>query len=58
MEAGAGSALTLLGTVITALIGYVEQMLGMIMENELALIVIGFFVIGGAIGIALRLIGR
>lgn len=54
----AGSALTLLGTVITALISYVEQMLGMIMENELALIVIGFFVIGGAIGIALRLIGR
>lgn len=52
------NALTLLGTVITALIGYMEQILEMIMSNEIALIAVGFFVIGGAIGLALRLIGR
>lgn len=52
------SALTILGNVITALIGYMEQVLTMILENEIALIAVGFFVIGGAIGLALRLIGR
>lgn len=52
------NVLTSLGTIITAIMGYVGQVLSEIAGNQLLLIPFAFFLIGGAIGITMRLLGK
>lgn len=54
------NSLTSLGTAITAIVGYMGDIVTTITKagNEIMLIPVAVFVIGAAIGLASRLIGR
>lgn len=52
------SVLTTLGTIITQLMTYVGEVLSTIAGNQILLLPIAFFVIGGAIGLVMRLMGK
>lgn len=52
----ATTALDTLGTVVTYLLGQFTDMAGELLNTPLALIGIGFFVIGGSIGLVHRII--
>ncbi len=52
----ADTALATLGTVVTYIIGEFTDMASTLLETPLALIGLGFFVIGGTIGLVHRII--
>ena len=56
---GVTSSMTSLGTVFTQFTTWMSDMVGTITKdgNEILLLAIGFFVVGGIIGLARRLIG-
>ena len=54
------TSLTSLGTAVTAVVGYMSDIVETITAsgNEIMLLPIAIFMVGGAIGLASRLIGR
>lgn len=57
---GASSAMTGIGTIVTSVTGWMGNIVQTITAegNEIMLLSIGIFVVGAAIGLAGRLIGR
>ena len=51
-----GNALATLGTSVTFLLGQFTDMASTLLETPLALIGLGFFVIGGSIGLVHRIL--
>lgn len=51
-------AMEVLGQVVTAVIGYMGELVDVIVAEPILLLPVGIFVVGGAIGLASRLIGR
>lgn len=60
MEGVVASTMTQIGTVVTAMTGWMGNIVTTITAegNEIMLLSIGIFVVGAAIGLAGRLIGR
>lgn len=57
---GAGAAMTGIGTIVTSVTGWMGDIVTTMTAegNEIMLLSIGIFVVGAAIGLAGRLIGR
>lgn len=53
-----GSLLAQLGTVVTAVMGYIGDICTTIVDNPLLLMTTGFLLIGGCIGIFGRLLSK
>jgi hypothetical protein len=53
---GEGSVLATLGSVVSYLVGQFTDMAETILDTPLALVGLGFFVIGGSIGLVKRII--
>lgn len=60
MEGAVNNAMTQIGTVVTSVTGWMGNIVSTITAegNEIMLLSIGIFVVGAAIGLAGRLIGR
>lgn len=58
METAMAAFLTEIGSVVTAIIGWVGSAVQVIMDNPLLLFTVGFLALGGAIGILGRLLSK
>lgn len=58
METTMAAFLTEIGSVVTAIIGWVGSAVQVIMDNPLLLFTVGFLALGGAIGILGRLLSK
>lgn len=57
MEGTGATVMEVLGTVVTAVMGYMGELVDIIVAEPLLLIPVGIFLVGASIGLAKRLIG-